>query len=56
MNDDKLPFSLAPGDYTLFELGEYDDCTGQMTMHEAKISLGTATEFIRSNQPRGELS
>lgn len=38
-------YSRHPEDFTLFELGEYDDNEGVFTNHEAKVSLGTALEL-----------
>lgn len=43
--DDNHQFSRHPEDFTLFELGEYDDSTGCMVMHDSKISLGNMLEF-----------
>jgi hypothetical protein len=37
--------SKHPEDFTLFELGEYDDSTGEYKMYEAKKPLGSALEF-----------
>lgn len=37
--------SRHPGDFTLFELGVYDDQTGQFAQLEAKINLGTILEL-----------
>lgn len=37
-------YSKHPADYTLFEMGEYDDNSGIFTSYEAKINLGTALE------------
>lgn len=48
--DSKNGFHQHPEDFTLFEIGEYDDQTGVYTMHEAKISLGTATEFKKQQE------
>jgi len=45
VNDEQTQFSKYPSDFTLFEIGEYDDSTGTVVMHEAKISLGSALEF-----------
>ena len=39
-----------PADYTLFEIGTYDEQTGQIVMHKAHENLGTALEHIRPNQ------
>lgn len=38
-------------DYTLFEIGEYDDSTGNITMHASKINLGVCHEFLNTNNP-----
>lgn len=38
-NDPKHPFSKHPEDYTLFELGEFDDDLCVIELHEAKIPL-----------------
>lgn len=45
-NDTNTQFSKHPEDFTLFELGEYDDESGLFTNLEAKISLGTALELV----------
>lgn len=46
-NDGRSPMSVHPGDFTLFEIGEYDDRTGVLKAHEAKRSLGLAVEAKR---------
>jgi len=46
-NDPQSNISKHPGDYTIFEIGTWDDETGTIEMHPAKISLGTAVEFVR---------
>lgn len=35
-----------PCDFTLFELGEYDDSNASFTLHLSPISLGIASEFL----------
>lgn len=35
-----------PGDFTLFHIGTYDDCTGQVTPFASPESLGKAIEYI----------
>lgn len=45
VNDEKTQFAKHPEDYTLFELGEWDDEKGIVINHPAPISLGTALEF-----------
>lgn len=44
-NDEKTQFGKHPEDFTLFEIGEYDQETGKITQTTAFISLGTALEF-----------
>jgi hypothetical protein len=43
-NDNKSMISRHPEDYTLFEIGEYDDATGQYVMLPTPVSLGLAIE------------
>jgi len=45
-NDPQTQFNKYPSDFTYFEIGEYDDETGLISLYEAKKSLGTALEFI----------
>lgn len=45
VNDEKTQFYKHPEDFTLFEIGEYDDASGVYSMHESKVSCGTALEF-----------
>jgi hypothetical protein len=44
-NDPSHNFGKHPEDYTLFELGEYDDKNAQITQHQTPVSLGLAVEF-----------
>lgn len=46
VNDEKTQFNHHPADFTLFELGEYDEDTGTFTNLEAKLPLGTALDLI----------
>lgn len=39
-------FARWPGDYTLFEIGEWDDEGGFIYMYEAKKNLGTVSELL----------
>ena len=43
-------FARFPGDYTLFELGTWNQQLGVITMHEAKLNLGTALEHQAQNE------
>lgn len=44
--DPKSPFNKHPGDFTLFEIGTFDDSSGKIEAYEAKLNLGTALEMI----------
>ncbi len=44
--DVKTDFHRYAGDYTLFEIGEWDAEKGNWIQHESKLSLGLASEFI----------
>lgn len=48
VNDPQTQFSRFPSDFTLFEIGEYDQATGSCEMWKAKVSLGTALEFKKT--------
>lgn len=39
--------SKHAADYTLFELGEFDDETGTITMHPNKINIGCLIEYTK---------
>lgn len=41
-NQEKHPFALHPGDYTLFELGHYDNANGQHENLKTPINHGLA--------------
>lgn len=49
-NDAQSNVGKHPADFTMFEIGSWDDETGQITMHAAPISLGNALEFQRQFQ------
>lgn len=44
-NDPQTQISKYPADFTLFELGDWNDANAEFSIHEAKINLGTANEF-----------
>lgn len=50
MEKDHL-FSRHPADFTLFEIGEFDEKKGLIKMKDSKINLGTALE----NMPQQEI-
>lgn len=39
-------FNKHAPDFTLFEIGVYDDDTGQIMALEAKVNLGTALDYL----------
>lgn len=45
-NDKNHPIGKYPEDYTLFEIGEWDEFDGFINMYQAKISLGMAIEYV----------
>lgn len=45
VNDPQTQFCKFPSDFTLFEIGEYDELTGDLIAHKAKESVGLALEF-----------
>lgn len=48
VNDRSTDINKYPADYTLFEIGEFDDQTGNLTCHHAKLNLGTALEVLNN--------
>jgi len=45
VNDPTSQFNKHPEDFTLFEIGEYDDATGKFTNLQTPNSLGLALEY-----------
>jgi len=43
---DDSDFRKYAGDYTFFEIGEWDAIKGEFTMYMAKVNLGLASSFI----------
>lgn len=46
-NDSSKDFNKFAGDYTLFEIATFDDDTATYAQYDAKVSLGTALEFVK---------
>lgn len=53
VNDEKSAFNKHPEDFTLFEVGEYDDEKGQFKNLLTPHSLGVATEVHRGYEHPG---
>jgi len=49
VNDPTTQFAKYPADFTLFEIGDFDQETGAIECYEAKIALGTALDFQAKN-------
>ncbi len=47
MQDKNSAIGKHPQDFTLFEIGEYDDSTAKITTYDAPVSLGVAIEFLQ---------
>lgn len=48
-NDPKSKISKWAADYTLFELGTFDEATAKFVIHTAPVSLGNALQFVRND-------
>lgn len=45
--DETTLINKHAADFTLFEIGTFDDQTATVYIHEAKINLGSANEYIK---------
>lgn len=52
VNSDTHQFGLNPSDYTLFELGQFDDSNAQFMLQRTKQSCGNGLEFRSLDRPR----
>ncbi len=48
VQDESSDFHRYAGDYTLFEIGTWDDSEGVLTEHGAKVNLGVAIQFLNA--------
>lgn len=46
VNQEESQYRAYGGDYGLFEIGQWDDNKGVLVMHEHKINLGLAMEYL----------
>lgn len=44
-NDETTQFYLYPGDFTLFELGDFNEKTGTLNAEKTHLNLGLAQQF-----------
>lgn len=54
-NDPNTQFAKYPSDFTLFEIADFEERTGKITPHKAKISLGLALNFVKPAPTQGTL-
>lgn len=54
VNSDSHQFGQNPADYTLFELGNFNDEDGQYLLHRANISLGNGLEYLEPDNAHGD--
>lgn len=52
-NDNTTDVGKYPRDYCFWEIGEYDDETGEIVVLQAPKSLGLASEFVMSEELTG---
>lgn len=50
VKDPKSDVSKWPSQFHLFEVGEFDDSTGLITVHQVPVSMGLASQFVRSEE------
>lgn len=55
VRDPNTVFAKHPGDFTLFEIGTYDDQVGAFQNLQAKIDLGNAIQFQGQRTVQGEM-
>lgn len=49
-NNKETMICKRPSEFTLFEIGEWDDLTGVISLYETKMSLGLAADFQKASQ------
>ena len=48
VNNSQSKLSKYPGDFTLFEIGSWDDAKCKFSLLDAPVSLGVATEYVKT--------
>lgn len=50
VNEEGTPFYKNAADYTLFNIGEFDERTGNVKPSKAHNNLGTALQYLNTEQ------
>ena len=50
-NDPETRIAKYPTDFTLMEIGTFDDSSGTIKPHDANVPLGAALEYVHPEQP-----
>lgn len=53
VNSEDHQFGAFPEDYTLFELGNWDDSIGQITINRVQQSHGNGLEYVKPTTGQG---
>ncbi len=53
--EERSDFNRYSGDYTLFEIGDWESEKGIWVEYEAKINLGLASQYIQFAAEQGQL-
>lgn len=56
VNDPKTNLYKYPEDFTLFELGTYEDTKASFTLHNTPLSIGKAIEYKNVDVPKYNLA
>ena len=51
INGDKSPLSSHPGDYVLYEIGHFDDVSGELVCLTPLKMLGCGADFVKVRVP-----
>ena len=54
LSDSNHIFSKNPEDFTLFELGSWDESNSKFVLHSTPISIGLVSEFVKRDVPSKE--
>lgn len=47
VNDPQTMFKRYPNDFTLYELGSFDETSGKFKELDSKVNLGSALDFVK---------